>query len=62
MIGGLGSLPGALVGGLLIGVIEPFAGRYLPLGLSQIAPYAVMLIVLIIRPGGIFSQVKQKKV
>jgi len=55
-------LPGALAGGLLVGVIEPFAGRYLPLGLSQIAPYVVMLIVLIVRPGGIFSQVKQKKV
>ncbi|WP_296209267.1 branched-chain amino acid ABC transporter permease [Psychrobacter sp. UBA3480] len=62
VIGGLGSLPGALAGGLLVGVIEPFAGRYLPLGLSQIAPYVVMLIVLIVRPGGIFSQVKQKKV
>lgn len=62
VIGGLGSLPGALVGGLLIGIIEPFASRYLPSGTGQLAPYVLMLIILILRPGGIFSQVKQKKV
>lgn len=62
IIGGLGSLPGALVGGLIIGVIEPLAGRYLPTGVSKVAPYVVMLLVLILRPGGLFAQIKQKKV
>ncbi len=38
VIGGLGSLPGALLGGLLVGIVEPFAGRYLPSGVGQIAP------------------------
>ena len=37
VIGGLGSLPGALLGGLLVGIVEPFAGRYLP-EVGQIAP------------------------
>lgn len=62
VIGGLGSLPGALAGGLLVGIIEPFAGRYLPMGFGQVAPYLLMLMVLILRPGGIFAQIKQKKV
>ncbi|MBA3980345.1 MAG: branched-chain amino acid ABC transporter permease [Alcanivorax sp.] len=62
VIGGLGSLPGALVGGLLVGIVEPFAGRYLPSGFGQVAPYVLMLAVLILRPGGLFAQVSQKKV
>jgi len=62
VIGGLGSLPGALLGGLIIGVIEPIAGRYAPGELAQMSPYIIMLIVLFTRPSGLFSQVQMKKV
>ena len=62
VIGGFGSLPGALAGGLIVGVIEPFAARYLAAGYSQIAPYALLLFVLVFRPHGLFSQVRVKKV
>jgi branched-chain amino acid transport system permease protein len=62
VIGGFGSLPGALAGGLIVGVIEPFASRYIAAGYSQIAPYALLLAVLIFRPHGLFSQVRTKKV
>jgi branched-chain amino acid transport system permease protein len=62
VIGGFGSLPGALMGGLLVGVIEPFASRYVAAGYSQVAPYAVLLLVLIFRPHGLFAQVHRKKV
>ncbi len=62
VIGGFGSLPGALIGGLIIGVIEPFAAFYLPAGYSQVAPYALMLLVLILRPAGLFAQMQNKKV
>lgn len=62
VIGGFGSLPGALAGGLIVGVIEPFASRYIAAGYSQIAPYALLLAVLIFRPNGLFSQVRVKKV
>ncbi|MGE4612392.1 MAG: branched-chain amino acid ABC transporter permease [Paracoccaceae bacterium] len=62
VIGGFGSLPGALIGGLVVGVIEPFASRYMPPGYSQIAPYALLLIVLVFRPSGLFSQMRSKKV
>ncbi|MEE9314600.1 MAG: branched-chain amino acid ABC transporter permease [Rhizobiaceae bacterium] len=61
-IGGFGSLPGALIGGLIIGLVEAFAGRYGAPGISQIAPYALLLLVLIFRPGGLFSQTQKKKV
>ncbi len=62
VIGGFGSLPGALAGGLIVGVIEPFASRYMAAGYSQVAPYALLLFVLIFRPHGLFSQVRVKKV
>ncbi|MFC3614988.1 branched-chain amino acid ABC transporter permease [Lutimaribacter marinistellae] len=62
VIGGFGSLPGALMGGLIVGVIEPFASRYIAAGYSQVAPYALLLAVLIFRPHGLFSQVRVKKV
>ncbi len=61
-IGGFGSLPGALLGGIIIGLVEPLASRYGPAGISQIAPYAILLLILIFRPGGIFSQTQRKKV
>lgn len=62
VIGGFGSLPGALAGGLIVGIIEPFAARYLPPGYSQIAPYALLIAVLLFRPHGLFAQVRTKKV
>ena len=62
VIGGFGSLPGALAGGLIVGLIEQLAARHVAAGYSQIAPYAVMLAVLILRPHGLFAQVHGKKV
>lgn len=62
VIGGMGSLPGALLGGLLIGIVEPIAGRYAPGEYAQMSPYIIMLIVLVTRPGGLFSQIQAKKV
>jgi branched-chain amino acid transport system permease protein len=62
VIGGLGSLPGALLGGIIVGVIEPFASRYVAAGYSQIAPYLLLFLVLVFRPHGIFAQIHRKKV
>ncbi len=61
-IGGFGSLPGALVGGLIIGLVEPLSARYGAPGFSQIAPYGILILVLVFRPGGLFSQTQKKKV
>lgn len=62
VIGGFGSLPGALLGGLIVGLIEPFAAYYLAAGYSQIAPYLLLFLVLVFRPHGILAQVHAKKV
>ena len=62
VIGGLGSLPGALIGGLLIGIVEPFAARYIEGDIARIMPYLLLALVLIFRPHGILSQVQNKKV
>ncbi len=62
VIGGFGSLPGALLGGLIVGLVEPFAARYIAAGFSQIMPYLILLLILVFRPDGILAQVRQKKV
>ncbi len=62
VIGGFGSLPGALLGGLVVGLIEPFASRYMPSGYSQIMPYLLLFLILVFRPHGILAQVHAKKV
>ena len=62
VVGGFGSLPGAIVGGLVIGVVESFAGFYLPEGVKDIAAYVVVLIMLVIKPTGLFGGQVRKKV
>ncbi len=62
VIGGFGSLPGALLGGVIVGLIEPFASRYIAAGYSQIMPYLLLFLILVFRPHGILAQVHRKKV
>jgi len=62
VIGGFGSLPGALIGGLIIGSSEQLAGTYLPTGFQEITAYLIMFLVLTLRPQGLFAQIQQKKV
>jgi len=62
VVGGFGSLPGAIVGGLVIGVVEALAGFYLPEGFKDVTPYAVVLLMLMARPNGLFGDQLRKKV
>lgn len=62
VVGGFGSLPGAIVGGLIIGIVEAIAGFYLPEGFKDIAPYIVVLIMLVLKPNGLFGEKLRKKV
>ncbi len=62
VIGGLGSLPGALLGGVIIGLVEPFSARYLGGELARLMPYLILVLILVFRPHGILSQVQSKKV
>jgi branched-chain amino acid transport system permease protein len=62
VVGGFGSIPGAIAGGLIIGLVEAFAGFYLPEGFKNVAAYVVVLLVLMIRPSGLFAEMRRKKV
>ena len=62
VVGGFGSLPGAIVGGLVIGLVESLSGFYLPEGFKDTAPYVVVLIMLMVKPNGLFGEKVRKKV
>ena len=62
VVGGFGSVPGAIVGGLIIGLVEALAGFYLAEGFKDVAAYVVVLAVLLIKPSGIFGETARKKV
>jgi branched-chain amino acid transport system permease protein len=59
VLGGLNSVPGAIVGGLIIGVLQNLTGGYLdrffPGGVKEIAPFAIMVIVLLFKPYGLWG-------
>ncbi|MDU0340253.1 branched-chain amino acid ABC transporter permease [Bosea rubneri] len=56
ILGGLGSVEGALIGGLLIGLVETLSGFFLGSAMSQIAYFLVFIAVLCLRPAGLFGQ------
>ena len=62
VVGGFGSIPGAIAGGIIIGLVESFAGYYLPEGFKDIAAYIVVLFVLMVKPSGLFGEKLRKKV
>ncbi len=66
LIGGMDSIGGALVGGLIVGLCEALVGSYIePLGLigfKDVAPYLLLLIVLFIRPYGLWGTVRIERV
>ena len=55
VLGGLGSIPGVLAGGLIIGIVESFSGYILGSGLRQIVYFVVFVLVIILRPSGLFG-------
>ncbi len=59
VLGGLNSVPGAIVGGIIIGVLQNFAGayldRYFPGGVKEVAPFAFMAVFLLFKPYGLWG-------
>jgi branched-chain amino acid transport system permease protein len=62
VLGGFGSIPGAMVGGLIIGIIESLSGVYLPIGWKDVAAWIILILVLILKPEGLFGIQQKKKV
>ena len=62
VFGGIGSIPGALLGGLLLGIIEIFAQGYISTQLSTAIVFGVLIVVLLVKPAGLLGKVVREKV
>ena len=56
IFGGLGSVPGAIIGGLAIGLIETFTGSYISFAFKDVFTFLIMIAVLLFRPAGLLGQ------
>lgn len=62
VFGGIGSIPGAMLGGVLLGIIEIFAKAYISTQLSDAIVFAVLIVVLVVRPAGLLGKQVREKV
>lgn len=62
VLGGFGSMPGAVAGGMLLGVIENLAPLYLPSGIRYSVPFLILIGILVVRPSGLLGRTSQRKV
>ncbi len=62
VFGGIGSIPGALLGGLMLGVIEIMSRAYVSMQLSDAIVFAVLIVVLLVKPDGLLGQRRNEKV
>jgi branched-chain amino acid transport system permease protein len=62
VLGGIGSLPGAVIGGLLIGLIEVFWSAYFTIDYKDVAAFSILVVVLIFMPQGILGKPEVEKV
>ncbi len=61
ILGGLGSIRGAILGGITIGLLETFTGGYISSSLQEIMPYIVLVFILMVKPYGLFGLVETKR-
>lgn len=62
IIGGFESLGGAFIGGILLSLIETFTGVYISLGFKEAISFGLIILILVVKPSGIFSEVVGKRV
>lgn len=62
VFGGIGSIPGAMLGGILLGVIETFSKAYISTALSDAIVFAVLIVVLLVKPTGLLGKKVREKV
>jgi len=56
VLGGMGSVPGALLGGLLVGVVESLTGLYFGESLGQLGIFVMFILALLVRPRGLYGE------
>lgn len=61
VIGGLGSVPGAIAGALLLGLIETVVSGYISSGLRDLISFCLLIVILLVRPSGLFGVDVQEK-
>lgn len=62
ILGGLDSIGGAIIGGIIIGLLETFTGGYISTSLREVIPYIVLVIILMVKPYGLFGLVEIERV
>jgi branched-chain amino acid transport system permease protein len=62
ILGGLESIGGAIIGGLIIGLLETFTGGYVSTSLKEVVPYVVLVFILMVKPYGLFGLVEIERV
>jgi branched-chain amino acid transport system permease protein len=62
ILGGLDSVPGTIVGGLTIGLTTQYVSGYMDPGFAQIAPYVLLIAILMVRPFGLFGETRIERV
>ena len=62
VLGGINSLPGAMVGGVILGIVTNLVGIYVSSELKEAMPFLIMLLILIVKPEGLLSKKTEKKV
>ena len=62
VFGGIGSIPGAMIGGVLLGLIETFTKAYITTDLSDAIVFAVLIVVLLVKPSGLLGKYVPEKV
>ncbi len=62
VLGGMGSLPGAMLGGILIGLLETLFAAYISSGYRDVVAFLILIVVLIVRPSGLFGKKSINKV
>jgi branched-chain amino acid transport system permease protein len=62
VLGGLSSLPGAVLGGMIVGIAESMAGGYIHSSVMELSPFIVIMAVLVLRPSGLLGPAKTRRV
>ena len=62
VFGGVGSIPGAMLGGILLGIIETFSKAYISTQFSDAVVFSVLIVILLVKPAGLLGKQIQEKV